>query len=64
MSRSLAPKKKAETLSTAVTPKVAELVRELAEEMGITVSEYLRRLILDDLDRRTVFTGRLKGAKP
>ena len=35
-------------------------VSRLASLKGISVSEYLRSLILDDLDKRTIFTTALK----
>ena len=37
-------------------------MRELATSQGLTVSEYLRLLIVNDLDNRSVFTTQLKEA--
>jgi hypothetical protein len=56
-------KKKVELVYGVVTPGVKESVKRLAKAMGISVSEYVRRLILEDLDRRTLFTTQLKEAK-
>jgi len=39
---------------------VERLVRELASSKGISISEYMRQLIPEDLDKRSVFTDRLK----
>lgn len=52
--------RKTELLYAAVAPEIKESVRRLAGAMGISMSEYLRRLILADLDNRTVFTAELK----
>ena len=43
-----------------VSGDVKELMEKIAKSMGITVSEYIRRLILEDLDKRNVFTTKLK----
>jgi len=45
-----------------VTLEVRELVETLAETKGISISEYVRSLVLEDLDKRAVFTTRLKEA--
>lgn len=36
------------------------IVEKIAECQGTTVSEYLRRLIIEDLDKRSIFTVKLK----
>jgi len=41
---------------------ILNLVESLLELNGLTFSEYVRGLILQDLDRRSVFTTRLKEA--
>ena len=43
-----------------VSEDVKDLIEKIASSMGITISEYIRRLILEDLDRRSVFTTKLK----
>jgi len=43
-----------------VDVEVKELVEKLAKAKGITISEYLRNLVLEDLDKRSVFTSILK----
>jgi len=45
-----------------VDSEIRRLVEEIAESMGISISEYVRRLVLSDLDRRSVFTTKLKEA--
>ncbi len=32
----------------------------LARSQGLTISEYVRRLVIEDLDKRSVFTAKLK----
>jgi hypothetical protein len=44
-------------LATRVSPVVDNVVRILANTLGITISEYLRKLILDDLESKRVFNG-------
>jgi hypothetical protein len=43
-------------LATRVSPLVNKSVKQLAETLGITVSEYLRKLILDDLESKKCST--------
>ena len=45
-----------------LNPKVKVLVEKIADSMGVSQSEYVRRLIIADLDKRSVFTTRLKEA--
>jgi len=40
---------------------VADLADALIDKMGTSKSEYLRQLIIADLDRRSVFTTQLKA---
>lgn len=54
-------KKSKTILSACVDRQIYASVKKLADSMGISLSEYLRRLILDDLDQRTVFTTMLKS---
>lgn len=49
-------------LATRVSPVVNTAVRRLAKALGITISEYLRALILQDLDSRKMFEDELKRA--
>lgn len=39
---------------------IKSIVMRLARIKGVSVSEYLRNLILEDLDKRTIFTTALK----
>jgi hypothetical protein len=39
---------------------IRDFVRKLADAKGISISEYVRSLIIEDLDKRTVFTTALK----
>jgi hypothetical protein len=43
-----------------VDKNIRNLVRKLADAKGISMSEYVRSLIIEDLDKRTVFTSILK----
>jgi hypothetical protein len=43
-----------------VDTEVRDLVEKLAKAKGISISEYVRSLILEDLDKRTIFTMALK----
>lgn len=47
-----------------VDPEIRGLAQKLADFKGITLSEYIRQLILEDLDKRTVFTSKLKQNLP
>jgi len=49
-------------LWTRVDGNIRDLVEKLAETKGITISEYVRSLVLEDLDRRSFFTTKLKEA--
>jgi len=39
---------------------VRRLVEKLAKAKGVTISEYVRSLVLADLDKRSLFTTQLK----
>jgi len=39
---------------------VRELVEKLVESKGISISEYIRQLVIEDLDKRSIFTTKLK----
>jgi len=41
--------------------QVIGIVEALIEKQGVSKSEYLRQLILTDLDKRSVFTTQLKA---
>ena len=43
-----------------VNIEVRELVEKLAELKGVSISEYVRSLVLADLDKRSLFTPRLE----
>lgn len=43
-----------------VDVEVRELVEKLAQLKGVSISEYVRSLVLADLDSRSLFTTRLK----
>ena len=43
-----------------VETTLVDIVKMLAETQGVSQSEYLRQLIIQDLDKRTVFTTQLK----
>ena len=43
-----------------VETTLVDIVKMLSETQGVSQSEYLRQLIIQDLDKRTVFTTQLK----
>jgi len=43
-----------------VTPSIKELCERMAKVQGTSTSEYVRQLIIDDLDKRTFFTDQVK----
>ena len=45
-----------------VDKEIRELVEKIAESKGISISEYVRQLIIEDLDKRSIFTDKLKEA--
>lgn len=45
-----------ELVGAWVEPEIKKHVEKLAKLRGVSLSEYLRTLILNDLDRRSVFT--------
>lgn len=45
---------------SSVEEDIKKIVKTLAASKGISLSEYLRELILSDLDSRSVFTSSLK----
>ena len=45
----------------SVESDIRRLVEKLAASKGVSISEYVRQLILSDLDRRSVFTSKLKA---
>ena len=47
-------------LATRVAPYINKSVRRLTKALGISISEYLRRLILQDFDSRKIFDDELK----
>lgn len=46
---------------TRLGSRVKDAARRLAEIKGITLSEYIRELVVDDLDARTIFSSELKA---
>ena len=43
-----------------VTPDIKELIEKMSEVQGTSISEYVRQLIIADLDKRTFFTNQVK----
>ncbi|MEM3641746.1 MAG: hypothetical protein QXH37_07500 [Candidatus Bathyarchaeia archaeon] len=43
-----------------VESNIKQLIEKLAKIQGITISEYIRQLIIQDLDKRSVFTSILR----
>jgi antitoxin component of RelBE/YafQ-DinJ toxin-antitoxin module len=46
-----------------VNADVKETVQRLADSMGVSISEYIRTLVLRDLDKRSVFTAQFKRSE-
>ena len=44
-----------------VDKSIRDMVKKLADAKGISMSEYVRSLIIEDLDKRTVFASALKN---
>ena len=44
-----------------VDPAIRDIVKQIAAIKGVSVPEYIRQLIDQDLDKRTVFTDQLKA---
>jgi Arc/MetJ-type ribon-helix-helix transcriptional regulator len=51
---------KTKIIGTRVSREVRETIERLAKTKGISISEYVRQLIILDLDNRSVFTTKLK----
>lgn len=52
--------KKDATILVYLTQDVRDLVETLANAQGIKAAEYVRNLVIQDLDRRTIFTTQVK----
>ena len=53
---------KTKFLGAWLDPEIKSHVNRLASLKGITLSEYLRNLVLEDLDKRSIFTSAFKEA--
>ena len=40
---------------------IERLIKEVAKELGITTSEYLRKLVIEDLERRSIITEKINN---
>jgi len=49
-----------EIVNFRLKPEIKELVKQMANAQGVSISEYLRKLVINDLDQRNVFTDKLK----
>jgi len=45
-----------------IDPEIDRIVRQVAKKMGISTSEYIRKLILEDLEKKSILTARIKEA--
>jgi len=59
----LTKKNKEIVLATRVTPDVQKTVEQIAAALGLKPSEYLRRLILDDFEKRSITTSQIELLK-
>lgn len=51
---------KTKIIGTRVSSEVRKTIERLSDSKGISISEYVRQLIISDLDKRSVFTTKLK----
>ena len=42
-----------------VSEDLRRILDKISQEMGLTVSEYMRKLVLDDLERRSIITTKI-----
>lgn len=49
--------------ATHLSGEIRKLVNEIARAQGITVSEYIRNLIIDDLEKRSIITTKIEAIK-
>lgn len=50
-------------LATRVTSEIQKAVENIASVLGLKPSEYLRRLILNDLEKRSITTSQIEKLK-
>ena len=50
-------------LATRLTVEIQKLVEQLAQIQGLTPSEYLRNLILEDLEKRSLISAKIDNLK-
>ena len=50
-------------LATRLTAEIQKLVEQLAQIQGLTPSEYLRNLILEDLEKRSLISAKIDNLK-
>ena len=56
-------KNKEYVLGTRLTEAIQNLVLEIASIQGLKPSEYMRNLILEDLERRSLITTKIENLK-
>ena len=49
-----------EVVNFRLKTEIKKLVKQMANAQGVSISEYLRKLVINDLDQRNVFTDELK----
>lgn len=54
---------KKEVLGTRLTTEILELVEQIAKIQGLKPSEYLRNLILEDLEKRSLISTKIENLK-
>ena len=47
-------------IATRIEPETLAIVKTLCATKGVSVSEYIRTLIIADLDKRSIFSTELK----
>jgi hypothetical protein len=59
----LTEKMKESVMATRVTVEIQRLVDEVATVQGLNPSEYLRKLIVEDLENRSLISTKLESLK-
>ena len=49
--------------ATNLSKEIRDIVEKIAKTQGITVSEYLRKLVIDDLEKRNIITSKVKNSE-
>jgi len=59
----LTEKMKDAIIATRLTTEISKIANEVASAQGLNSSEYLRKLIIEDLEKRSLISTRLECLK-